>query len=230
MSKFDPADAWTLRDAIMCTGGSMLAAIARARLATGREPLWWMAGVAPAPAAPTARDDDPQLYAILVGAAQASFDVKLARGDLICWARPGAPQTEHVELPWVSVRIEDWVCGTLITCGFDANGRFRALDGAMRYFDALIKPQKELRRSEKNKGGSPGNPHRRRCIDAMKEYLAHEGWDPNEEDPLKMAIEFGFDWIARHIPDGGPNSINTVKAWGAMALRELCEERQQRSF
>jgi hypothetical protein len=224
MSKFDPADAWSLREALMRTGGSMLAAIARARLATGREPRWWMAGLAPAPAAPTTRDHDPQLYGILIAAAQGSFDGKLGRGDLVCWARPGAPHAEHVKIPWISVQIEDWACGTLVTCGFDSDGRFKPLAGGMRYYDARIRPQSNRRRSEKNKGGSPGNPNRQRCIDAIKDHLAEEGWDP-KDDPQEIAFKFARNWIAENVEDGGPDSINTVKAWAATALQEFCDER-----
>jgi hypothetical protein len=236
---FDPdRDGWPLREAVMRTTDTwMMACLHRDMIAASsaailyEQPEWWIYRLAPPAtdptvgAAPALLEAHGRRWFVLHGAIEGSFNVKIAKGELILWARPGAPHVPYIEVAaGAPLRIEDWACGTLVTCGFDAQRRFTPIDGGMRYYNARIE-KPGLRQLASNKGGNPGLPCRPRCIKATITYFLYEGGE-DEEDALQRAIDFMRNWISQNVEDGGPSSPTTIKDWAKQALNKVRAEKQ----
>jgi len=149
MPEFDPekGNGWSLREAIMRAGNLLLAAVAQKRLELGKQPPWWMPQLAPEPFADKYfRYDylDPQRdFELTVRAVETAFRIALINGELVCWARPGAPHESHKKMArgaWGALVVEDWIFGTLRACTRDAHMDFVPVPDGPRYYDARIEP------------------------------------------------------------------------------------------
>lgn len=156
---------WSLREAIMRDGNPLLAAIARKRSEIGKQPDWWMNDSAPQPlpdreiACNFSRNHDylnPERdYELTVEAVERTFRLKLINGELVCWARPGAPHEPPQKLigsAWGALVFEDWIFGTLRTGTRDARSMdFVPVPDGLRYYDARIEPLSDV-------GGEAASP------------------------------------------------------------------------
>ena len=131
----------------MRAGNPLLASVAQKRLELGEQPPWWMPQLAPEPSLERYLKYDylnPQRdYELTVQAVETAFRLKLINGELVCWARPGAPHESQKKLPrgaWGALVVEDWIFGTLRACTRDARMDFVPVPDGHRYYDARIEP------------------------------------------------------------------------------------------
>jgi hypothetical protein len=162
MPDFDPEkdNGWSLREAIMRAGNPLLASVAQKRLELGEQPHWWMPQLAPEPLLERWIKYDylnPQRdYELTVQAVETAFRIKLVNGELVCWARPGAPHESHKRLArgaWGALVVEDWIFGTLRAGTRDARMDFVPVRDGPRYYDARVEPSSDV----EGEAASPAN-------------------------------------------------------------------------
>jgi hypothetical protein len=234
MSEFDPAEAWSLREGIMRERDPVLALIAQKRLELGKQPHWWMPELAPQPLSdreikynrhPERDYLNPERdYELIVESVEMTFRLKLINGELACWARPGAPHECHKRLAgsaWGALMVEDWIFGTLRAGTRDERLDFVPVPDGLRYYDARIDRSTSPRRSEKNKGGSPGLPFREAAITAATEYLLDEG-DESKPDAIGRTTVFLRDWVIMNDEGGGPSRV-TLRTWAEKAVKRAID-------
>lgn len=242
MSKFDPAGAWSLREAVMHTADrSRLAQLHRDMIeayAAGisfKQPVWWIYRLAPPPAPARVPplpvehlfvyDREGGVPLCLISELGCNrLELMLAAGELRCWGRPGAPHAAHAEVPWASVQIADWTHGQLVAVtleSVDGLERSVPVSGGLRYYDARIeKPDGALPKRDNAGPGRPVEPYKQALMKSTAAWLAQQQKVPR----LTRVREFveNAAWNLGENPSDG-----TTKNYAREALEAEIRRRQR---